>query len=241
MKTNQKGFSVVEVILVVVIVGLLGVVGWLVYDRQQDKTADSQTTKQTATTSTSEEKKVEFKKYTIENEGLSFSYNPEITTVTAKKPDVDNNYLERVSVVTGSVTLSITAGIDGIGGREECVNSGRDSCAVVATKKSTFLGDPIEYRLIKAVQATECGYDSVPSCDKVPLTTSYFLDTYEKNDMYGPCCGTINAEARNTGQKSKNKAALLITIDPAKEIQNKDLLSNKDLLATLAIIESMQY
>ncbi len=34
MKANQKGFSVVEVLIVIIIVGLLGVVGWLVYDRQ---------------------------------------------------------------------------------------------------------------------------------------------------------------------------------------------------------------
>ena len=34
MKKNQKGFSVVEVLVVVIIVGLIGAVGWLVYDRQ---------------------------------------------------------------------------------------------------------------------------------------------------------------------------------------------------------------
>ncbi len=34
MKQNQKGFSVVEILIVIVVVGLLGTVGWLVYDRQ---------------------------------------------------------------------------------------------------------------------------------------------------------------------------------------------------------------
>lgn len=34
MKANQKGFSVVEILIVVVIIGLLGAVGWLVYNRQ---------------------------------------------------------------------------------------------------------------------------------------------------------------------------------------------------------------
>lgn len=33
MKTNQKGFSVAETLIVIVIVGLIGVVGRLVYDR----------------------------------------------------------------------------------------------------------------------------------------------------------------------------------------------------------------
>jgi prepilin-type N-terminal cleavage/methylation domain-containing protein len=44
MKTNQKGFSVVEVLLVVAVVGLLGGVGWLVYDRQQSKNDTTQST-----------------------------------------------------------------------------------------------------------------------------------------------------------------------------------------------------
>jgi prepilin-type N-terminal cleavage/methylation domain-containing protein len=42
MKTNQKGFSVVEVLVVIVVVGLIGVVGWLVYDRQKSKTSNTQ-------------------------------------------------------------------------------------------------------------------------------------------------------------------------------------------------------
>jgi prepilin-type N-terminal cleavage/methylation domain-containing protein len=34
MKVNQKGFSVVEILIVIVVIGLIGTVGWLVYDRQ---------------------------------------------------------------------------------------------------------------------------------------------------------------------------------------------------------------
>jgi prepilin-type N-terminal cleavage/methylation domain-containing protein len=38
MKSNQKGFSVIEILLVIVVVGLIGTVGWLVYDRQNSDT-----------------------------------------------------------------------------------------------------------------------------------------------------------------------------------------------------------
>lgn len=41
MKNNQKGFSVVEILIVIVVVGLLGAAGWLVYDRQ-NKTNNSE-------------------------------------------------------------------------------------------------------------------------------------------------------------------------------------------------------
>ena len=55
MKSHQKGFSVVEILIVFVVVGLLGAVGWLVYDRQksQTDTADlSEQTNQQQTTAT---------------------------------------------------------------------------------------------------------------------------------------------------------------------------------------------
>lgn len=44
MKANQKGFSVVEILIVIVVVGLLGAVGWLVYDRQKNKTDNKEVT-----------------------------------------------------------------------------------------------------------------------------------------------------------------------------------------------------
>jgi prepilin-type N-terminal cleavage/methylation domain-containing protein len=40
MKAHQEGFSIVEILVVIVIVGLLGTVGLLVYDRQKDKTPE---------------------------------------------------------------------------------------------------------------------------------------------------------------------------------------------------------
>lgn len=48
MKKNQKGFSVVEILIIIVVVGLIGTVGWLVYDRQKTKTPDSQPDTQTS-------------------------------------------------------------------------------------------------------------------------------------------------------------------------------------------------
>lgn len=58
MKKNNRGFTFLEVLVVVIIVGLLGAVGWLVYDRQKTKTTDSQTNTQ-ATSQKQETAKVE--------------------------------------------------------------------------------------------------------------------------------------------------------------------------------------
>lgn len=48
MHSNQKGFSVVGILVVIVVIGLVGTVGWLVYDRQKSKTSETQNT-QTST------------------------------------------------------------------------------------------------------------------------------------------------------------------------------------------------
>lgn len=50
MKNNQKGFSLVEVLIIVVTVGLVGAVGWLVFDRQKSTSNDTGNSKTQAVT-----------------------------------------------------------------------------------------------------------------------------------------------------------------------------------------------
>lgn len=68
---NQRGFSALVVILVMMVVGLLGVVGWLVYDRQNDNTNNKEavvtqpTSKDADTASDSGQKTVDGITYTV--------------------------------------------------------------------------------------------------------------------------------------------------------------------------------
>lgn len=84
MKSNQKGFSVVEILIVIVVVGLLGAVGWLVYDRQKSP-KQSETTQQSSSTQenlrpTNDKKEDQklinagWKVYTSEKLKISFEY-----------------------------------------------------------------------------------------------------------------------------------------------------------------------
>jgi len=41
IRTNQAGFSVVELLIILIFVGVLGFVGYTVYHRQHTKTADT--------------------------------------------------------------------------------------------------------------------------------------------------------------------------------------------------------
>lgn len=67
MKVNQKGFSAVEILVTVVVVGLLGAVGWLVYDRQKSNTSETSNT--LASTQKKEEVPKQNTKKTDFNEG----------------------------------------------------------------------------------------------------------------------------------------------------------------------------
>lgn len=82
MKYNKNGFSVVEILVVIAVVGLIGAVSWLVYDRQstsnqsstQDTTTEQAEEIDTSENSDSEKKEVE----TIETETITnnkFSVN----------------------------------------------------------------------------------------------------------------------------------------------------------------------
>lgn len=54
LRVNQSGFSAVELIIILVVVGALGFVGYTVYNRQQDNKTDStsqQTKEESATAS----------------------------------------------------------------------------------------------------------------------------------------------------------------------------------------------
>jgi cytoskeletal protein RodZ len=57
MKKNEKGFGVVEILLVIVVVGLLGVAGWMFFNKQRDKDNDNKTTSTQQTAQKSTEQK----------------------------------------------------------------------------------------------------------------------------------------------------------------------------------------
>jgi prepilin-type N-terminal cleavage/methylation domain-containing protein len=82
MKTNQKGFSVVEILIVIVVVGLLGAVGWLVYDRQKSSNKEQAS----STTQTEQIKKEpeapKSSVYKNDELGLSLSYPTEWGTAS---------------------------------------------------------------------------------------------------------------------------------------------------------------
>lgn len=83
MKTNQKGFSAFEILVVVVAVGLIGAVSLLVYSRQNNKpsktqTANTQTQPESTTVETkSDSETVNWKEEKNTEFGFSYKYPAE--------------------------------------------------------------------------------------------------------------------------------------------------------------------
>ena len=97
-KTNQKGFSAVEGVLLLVILGMIGFTGWYVYHSKKvaNKESNSQATVQTVVTkeSTSTNPYAGWKTYTNQEAGLTFQYPSNWTSQTATiTPDSGGSFL----------------------------------------------------------------------------------------------------------------------------------------------------
>lgn len=114
---NEKGFSAVEIVLVVVIVALIGVVGWLVYKNHHktstlnpsttsSKAATKSTISSTSSTKTTINPYAGWKTFSLSSLGLSFQY-PSTWTVTQGQPQCTGAI--QVTAVPGSTELSQAA------------------------------------------------------------------------------------------------------------------------------------
>lgn len=85
MRTNQKGFSVVEILIVVVVVGLIGGAGWYVTKARNNtvkdsaKTSDTQTQQGSDNTASTQKNDESLTKYTNSKLDISFNHPKEWT------------------------------------------------------------------------------------------------------------------------------------------------------------------
>lgn len=99
MKNNRKGFTIVETLLVIIVIGLIIAVGWLFYDRQNqsdaDKTADMQQTAQSIEQKSTEKVYEALKKIdtTIHEVDISLKSEADLTKLPEYTPTSFKNYL----------------------------------------------------------------------------------------------------------------------------------------------------
>lgn len=115
MKVNQKGFSPVEILIIIVVVGLLGVVGWLVYDRQKSQTDNKEAVPTQETQKTNEN--ADSTKDSVYKTEDGIEYTVPASWKTAKGPFQD-------SEVTGSGQYLLSPDYKEAGGGQLFIEAG---------------------------------------------------------------------------------------------------------------------
>lgn len=83
MKTRQSGFSVVEIVMAVVIVGLIGAVGWLFWDKIASKPADNASVANNQATKKSTAPTADLETFSAKSIGVAFDYPSHWTPLDA--------------------------------------------------------------------------------------------------------------------------------------------------------------
>lgn len=129
MKRNQKGFSVVEILIVIIVVGLIGTVVWVVYDRQgtnnsqATKSEQKQETKKDETTTQQPEEYAGWKVHKDSNWKLEFKYPVDWSVasrdyinggnntreIILKSPDFKSNTASVIEDINAGATITVSA------------------------------------------------------------------------------------------------------------------------------------
>ncbi len=185
MRKNEKGFGVVEILLVIVVIGLLGLVGWMFFSKQNDsKTNNNATTPKITSPKEADQTK------------------PDVAKQQEVKPDTNANYLV---VKEWNVKFSIPSGL---GKATYNIDLGQDPNYVALSGSLT--GEVDKYSF-----STKCNLLGITrsTTDKAPqaepkatklgkVGTDYFYSTLQRRAT--PCSsfseykaeGSLNSELK---------------------------------------------
>lgn len=138
MSKNQKGFSTIEGVLIVVIVLLLGAVGWVVYNKNYNKTPRNSTTNTSTTNQTSTEKKTTTKSASLGNASYSLALPNGWNFKEVSTEDSANEKL--VYVIDPTNTLQLEVQILG-----SAATSGSTSTGLTSLKSFKGINDKTYY------------------------------------------------------------------------------------------------
>ncbi len=158
MKSNQKGFSVVEVLIVIVVVGLLGAVGWLVYDRQKNNTnnKDASSTQETQSPNDNADSTKDSAYKTLDG----IKYTVPVSWKTAKEPFQDTK-------IAGSGQYLLSPDYKEAGGGQLFIESG----ANINFQKLEWVGIDSSTTPEQAINVVKNGEGGYLDTKSVKLTT----------------------------------------------------------------------
>jgi prepilin-type N-terminal cleavage/methylation domain-containing protein len=240
MKANQKGFSVVEILIVIVVVGLLGTVGWLVYDRQKNKTDSStnQTTQQNSVAKEPEtQKEVDpyegWETYKSTSEGFTIKY-PKDWKLTPVNISGSSSYISEQIVLNS--TNDFHFDLDVI----KLTSSGSGATSCSAASSIATVNGPNGSKLHVNIY-TEIG---TPSNDKKPyyrIGLSKWTNCQEEHNFgpYFPATKVDSAVVRMSGEFSKTNCGP-VGCDPT-EMSLDEFKAKDEVKTAKLILESLHY
>ncbi len=213
---SEKGFGVVEVLIVLVIIVAIGVGSWYVWQSNNTEVLNSPPALQTS------DKYKDWKSFTFTYEKFSIKY-PASFTLTDKSyvgevatPGADAIRLTKPN----GFTLNISTGIDGIGGACE-------ECHVVYSQDITFLGQPAAVNYVAS--------DNTDAIGSIVVTK-------ESDDWFG--VGLKGKNVTSAFDSQVLPMSINFNYQSGNAIVSKDLAeltASEDVKEAIKILESASY
>jgi hypothetical protein len=223
---NEKGFGLVEIIIIIVILGVIGFGGWYVWQANNPPQPQSKTQTETPAQNQAEPKEEPvdpydgWKSYTFKYEKFSLKY-PATYTVTGTSSATEgvNPGSDVLKLTKQGLVINIHTGLSGIGGVCE-------ACKVVLSKEVTFLGAKVAANFV----------------DNGTGKVNTVVVTKDKNDWFG--AGIKGKNIKSTYDNQPLPMGISIRYQANGEIVQKDLneiAASADIAEAIKILESAHY
>lgn len=229
MKSNQNGFSIVEIIMAVVIVGLVGVVGWLYWTNVANKPTNSKSTdtlvKSKDSASSTVEKKTQQPSaspvvgmQTYQNKALGVAFSYPSTWTLSDSPDSRykvyiNDVSKKVQSPNGFSLVFSTLSLSGYGGTGPCpeVSGFKNFGASKISNAYAIIQDDVTVKnaIIMQLSGNQNEKDANTNCmyqDMIRLR-----EPTEDTQPYGFTFGTLGATSLPSDKDLNDAADILIS------------------------------
>lgn len=264
LKKNQSGMGVVEAFLILIVVAMLGFIGWFVWRAQQsaDKTYED-TGKVTAVqpSTAAEQKSVgKLKKYCVTYEKLCFNYPADwsvsATVDTApQQQGMTSSPVDRIEVknAAGAAVLKLADGYTGLGGVCYPASAGQETAVIEAKKtgiKAVASADSDEYTTADLYAVKIVAYGEGGFTANVYLTDAKSYVIPGNNvETEGTCFSTLFTERHimvmdGEGHVTNNGSAMSFvgtSQSAATRAEAEQLLKTDDFIKAYAVLRSVTY
>lgn len=158
LQKGQTGFSIVEILILFVIVGIVGFVGWNVGHTKSKSTKNvstisADTTKAVNTPAVSKDPYANWQTYTSKTEKATFKYPNTWKSVTPEsQSNISGADIYELMSPSGAIKLTLNTAISGIGGACDAnTTPGKGGCPIISIINASALASASGISVVSAV------------------------------------------------------------------------------------------